>query len=98
MNEAPFSFAPSHARTLPVGRRVMCTATSGQLNGPAHWPTPPGVGVFTVTDTAALVLMLLAASRARASRIWLPADELVVSQTIENGGNGTSAPNGVPSR
>src|SRR4029079_4741765 len=35
---------PSHARTLPVGRSDMWTATSGQETGVDHCPTGAGSG------------------------------------------------------
>src|SRR5262245_39150002 len=48
----PFDW-PSQARISPVGSRLACTATMGQVVGAAHWPTSDVVGATTVTATGA---------------------------------------------
>ena len=92
----PANDCPSYARTSPVGSRMAFTATMGQEKGAPHWPTRSGVPATTVTETGALVAVLLLASRATAVRTWFP--ELpTVSQTTENGEFNASAPSGWPS-
>src|SRR5690349_16361024 len=57
-----------------------------------------GGGPFeTVTLTAAEVLVLPAASRARAVMLWLPFDAVFVSHDTEYGADASSLPRAAPS-
>jgi len=56
-----------------------------------------GALLSTVTETAVLVVVLPAASRATAVSVWLPFDTEVVFQLIENGAVVSSAPRFTPS-
>src|SRR5439155_9581624 len=56
-----------------------------------------GIGLVTVTITAAEVAVLPAASRATAVTVWLPLALKVVFQDIEYGATVTSAPKLAPS-
>ncbi len=67
---------------MPVGVSAAWIATSGQVVIGAHWPTTAGllVALATVTDTAAEVPVLPAASRATAVTVWAPSATVVVFQ------------------
>src|SRR5438128_8342752 len=53
--------------------------------------------LLTVTETVALVVLLPAASRARADRAWAPLEALAVFHDTEKVGPDCSAPNAAPS-
>src|SRR5882672_2963505 len=56
-----------------------------------------GFVATTVTETGALVVVLLERSRATAVIVWPPGETVVESQTTEYGGAMTSLPTGEPS-
>src|SRR6267142_2207930 len=91
----------SHARTLPLGIRLMWIATSGQSSTGDHCPTTAGsvdVVLATVTATADDTVWLPTPSRARAVRLCDPFAALKVFQGAANGAVVTSVPRGAPSR
>src|SRR5262245_11234949 len=72
---------PSYIRILPLFNSTMLTATNGQFIKADHWPITAGsLALTTLTVTAAESVVLAAASRARAARVWGPLATAVESQ------------------
>src|SRR5688572_20761618 len=69
-----------------------------RLNPAGSFGQPAGLPLLTVTETAALIVRLPAASRATAVSVWLPFGAVVVSHVVENGAVVSSAPRSPPSR
>src|SRR4030095_9714389 len=81
-------------------RSTIWTSWTGKLKGADHWPwsdEPPPLPLETVTLITSVV-WLPAASRATALSTWGPFVVADVCHEVEEGGAGSSAPSGAPSR